>query len=137
MLPEIIAVLPDTSEITDEDEGDDNEVNIGEIIIKYVPGLRGLEVDESTANDLLKQMKTALKDKTPTELFEQFYFGEVNDLIVKETVRYAAVVKPEHDFLTTAIEIRVFIGILLLTGYHSNTSERNYWPDSDTLALPW
>ncbi|GFV81482.1 hypothetical protein TNCV_52061 [Trichonephila clavipes] len=33
-----IAVLPlDASVLTDEDEGDENEINIGEIIIKNVP----------------------------------------------------------------------------------------------------
>ncbi|GFV90402.1 hypothetical protein TNCV_935341 [Trichonephila clavipes] len=32
-----IDVLPDVGELTDEDEGDDNEVNTGEIIIKDVP----------------------------------------------------------------------------------------------------
>ncbi|GFS71331.1 uncharacterized protein TNCV_5050711 [Trichonephila clavipes] len=47
---------------------------------------------ESTASDLLKQRETALKDRIPIELFEQFYSGEVYDLIVKETAicsRYA------------------------------------------------
>ncbi|GFY08187.1 hypothetical protein TNCV_1356001 [Trichonephila clavipes] len=33
-----IAVLPDASKLTDEDEGDGNEVNNGEIIVKDVPG---------------------------------------------------------------------------------------------------
>ncbi|GFV88184.1 uncharacterized protein TNCV_3243331 [Trichonephila clavipes] len=67
-------VPPDVSELTDEDEGDENEVNTGEIIVNDVPGcLEG----ESTASDLLKQMQTALKGKTPIELLEQFYFGEV------------------------------------------------------------
>ncbi|GFV28141.1 hypothetical protein TNCV_678291 [Trichonephila clavipes] len=33
-----IAVLPDVSELTDEDEGDNNEVNTDEITIKDVPG---------------------------------------------------------------------------------------------------
>ncbi|GFW69679.1 uncharacterized protein TNCV_1883231 [Trichonephila clavipes] len=94
-----IAVLPDTSEITDE-EGDDNEVNTSEIIIKVVPW--------ST-----EQMETALKDETPSELFEQFYSSEAYDLNAKEAMRYAADVSNEHDFLTTADEIRVFIGILL------------------------
>ncbi|GFW35363.1 hypothetical protein TNCV_2611621 [Trichonephila clavipes] len=31
-------VLPDASELIDEDEGDENELNTGEIIVKDVPG---------------------------------------------------------------------------------------------------
>ncbi|GFX66564.1 hypothetical protein TNCV_1794751 [Trichonephila clavipes] len=35
-------------------------------------------------------MESALKDKTPSELFEQFYSSEAYDLNAKETMRYAA-----------------------------------------------
>ncbi|GFV86767.1 hypothetical protein TNCV_3964971 [Trichonephila clavipes] len=35
-------------------------------------------------------METALKDKTPSKLVEQFYSSEVNDLIVKGTTSCAA-----------------------------------------------
>ncbi|XP_035230393.1 piggyBac transposable element-derived protein 3-like [Stegodyphus dumicola] len=106
-------------------------------------------------------METALKDKTPSELFEQFYSSEVYDLTVKETERYATDVKNEQGFLFvfyicqrntcfyltkyvflsyvflsfTANEIRVFIGILLITGYHSNTCERDYWSDAEDLRI--
>ncbi|GFV44148.1 retrovirus-related Pol polyprotein from transposon 412 [Trichonephila clavipes] len=43
----------------------------------------------------------------------------------------------EHDFLTTAIEIRVFVGNLLLTGYHSHTCERDCWSDAEDLEVTW
>ncbi|GFX89180.1 hypothetical protein TNCV_20761 [Trichonephila clavipes] len=33
-----IAVLPDASELIDEDEGDENEVNTSKIIVKDIPG---------------------------------------------------------------------------------------------------
>ncbi|GFX44005.1 hypothetical protein TNCV_4112841 [Trichonephila clavipes] len=78
-------------------------------------------------------METALKDETPTELFEQCYSGEVYDFVVKVTTRYAADLKNKHDFLTAACEIRVFIGMLLLTGYHSNTFD--YWSDAENLVI--
>lgn len=176
---EIAVLPPDASELTDEDEGDDTEVNTGEIVVNDVPGTLEVRVGDSveteastsagvsttkrrrkaekyqsswiktkspqyskwktqvdsTANDLLKHMETTLKEKSPVELFEQFYSNEVYDHIVKETVRYATDVKNEHDFLTSADEIRVFLGILLLTGYHSNTCERDYWSDAEDLGI--
>ncbi|GFR04874.1 hypothetical protein TNCT_521821 [Trichonephila clavata] len=49
-------------------------------------------------------------------------------------MRYAEDVKNEQGFLTTADEMRVFIGILLLNGYHSNTYERDYWLDAEDLG---
>ncbi|GFX97069.1 hypothetical protein TNCV_1998011 [Trichonephila clavipes] len=114
--------------------GEENEVNTGEKIVTDVP--RSLEAD-STTSDLLKQMKTALKDKTPSKLFVQFCSSEDYDLIVKGTTPYVADGINEQDFLITADDILVFIGILLLIGYHSNTCERDCWSDADTLALPW
>ncbi|GFV05934.1 integrase catalytic domain-containing protein [Trichonephila clavipes] len=42
--------------------------------------------NESTANDLLKQMETALKDKTPTELLEQFYSESVSNTAIRNLV---------------------------------------------------
>ncbi|GFU56035.1 hypothetical protein TNCV_3405021 [Trichonephila clavipes] len=80
-------------------------------------------------------METALKHKTPSEFFEQSYSSEAYDLNAKESMRYAADLTNERDFLTTANELRVFIGILLLAGYDSNTCERDYWSDAETLAL--
>ncbi|GFQ74414.1 zinc finger protein [Trichonephila clavata] len=41
----------------------------------------------------------------------------------------------EYYFFTTANEIRVFIGILLLTGYHSNSCERDYWSDAEDYGI--
>ncbi|GFW30336.1 piggyBac transposable element-derived protein 2 [Trichonephila clavipes] len=69
---------------------------------------------------------------------DEGYENEVNavyDLIVKETMRYAAYVKNEHGFLTTVDEVHIFIGILFLTGYHSKTCERDYWPDAEDLGI--
>ncbi|GFW35288.1 hypothetical protein TNCV_3004461 [Trichonephila clavipes] len=53
---------------------------------------------------------------------------------VKEALRYTKDVKEEHDFLNTTDEIRNFFGILLLTGYHSNTCECYYWSDAEDLV---
>ncbi|GFW65147.1 hypothetical protein TNCV_394131 [Trichonephila clavipes] len=69
----------DANELIDEDEGDENEVNTGEIIIKNKSPhyTKSKTQDESIASDLLKQMETTLKDETPTEILGQFYFDEV------------------------------------------------------------
>ncbi|GFT53921.1 hypothetical protein TNCV_3368441 [Trichonephila clavipes] len=124
-----IAVFSDVGELTDEDEGDDNEVNTGEIIIKDVPWSLEFRSGDSF------QPEPPLK--SPSELFELFISVAFYYLIVKETMRHAADVRNQHDFLTTTDEIRVFVRILLLTDCHSNTCERDYWSDAETLTLPW
>ncbi|GFT50172.1 hypothetical protein TNCV_3622291 [Trichonephila clavipes] len=66
---EIAVLPPDANELTGKDEGDENEINTGEIIVNDVPGC--LEVSTG--------------------------------------------------------------GLLLLTGYKSNTCERDYWSDAEDL----
>ncbi|GFV04212.1 hypothetical protein TNCV_918331 [Trichonephila clavipes] len=82
-------------------------------------------------------METALKDKTSSDLFEQFYSSQAYDLNANETMRYVADVANDHDFLITVDEIRFSIAMLLRAGYHSYTCERDYWSYTDTLKLPW
>ncbi|GFX83403.1 uncharacterized protein TNCV_1426991 [Trichonephila clavipes] len=83
-----IAVLPDARELTDEDEGDENEVNTGKTIVKDVPGILGIAGVPVTP--------------PPSELFEQFYSSEVYDPIVRGTMPHAADVINEQDFLIVA-----------------------------------
>lgn len=83
--------------------------------------------------------KLRLQDKyecyTPVQLFEEIFNFEIVDLLVKETVRYAAENKNDHRFVLSAIEVKQFIGILLLSGYNSRPSERHYWSNSEDLGV--
>ncbi|GFV56577.1 hypothetical protein TNCV_1803861 [Trichonephila clavipes] len=44
---EIDVLLPDASELTDEDEGNENKVNTGEIIVNDVPGCLEVRAGDS------------------------------------------------------------------------------------------
>ena len=37
------------------------------------------------------------------------------------------------DFVTSADEMRAFVGILLLSGYNIRSSEKDYWDEADDL----
>lgn len=65
-------------------------------------------------------------DRTPTEFFELFFDDQLIELIVQESKKYA-MFKGNHTFNVTANEIRVFTGILLLSGYCSVARNRLYW----------
>ncbi|GFX11072.1 hypothetical protein TNCV_4502871 [Trichonephila clavipes] len=80
-----------------------------------ITALSKWETQASSTISLLEQRETALKGNTPSELSELFYSSEAYDIIVKGTMPYAADIINEQEFLTTADEIRVFIGTLLLT----------------------
>jgi DNA excision repair protein ERCC-6 len=83
----------------------------------------------------MKDLTKRLHSLSPEEVFEQLANDSIYEYIVKETVRYAVNVKNEQDFMLTADEVRVFLGFLLLTGYHKLTSERLYWSQDEDLGL--
>lgn len=70
---------------------------------------------------------------SPVELFEEFLTESVYDMIVEETNRYAHEVKNKLN--VTKDEIKAFIGFLILSGYHTLPSERDYWTEADDLGF--
>ena len=50
----------------------------------------------------------------------------VYDLIVEETIRYAKNFKNDYDFWITKEDIKIFIGFLICSGYHTLPSEWDY-----------
>ncbi|GFW29129.1 uncharacterized protein TNCV_2838691 [Trichonephila clavipes] len=79
-----IAVLPDASELTDEDEGDENEINTGVISVKDVPG--SLEVFKMSLKKFFKTAEEAVEYLFSEEL-ESVMIAlrpEVNELTDEE-----------------------------------------------------
>ena len=40
-----------------------------------------------------------------------------------------------HDFEISTTEIKIFLGFLILNGYHQLPSEKDYWSEDDDLGL--
>lgn len=70
---------------------------------------------------------------TPVEVFEKFFDNEVMQLICEETHRYANQ-KNNHLFSITHKNIKMFLGFLLLSGYH-RFPERNYTGTVMTISV--
>ena len=60
------------------------------------------------------------------DLFELFFDCEVYELFTSQTIQYARE-KGNHTFTTTPDEIKVFIGIILISGYDVVPRRRMYW----------
>lgn len=93
-----------------------------------MPSSRFFETSKSNMN-------TALEDKSPVEVFETIVDRDVVQLIVDQTMKYASQ-HNMHRFSITAEELKVFIGILLFSGYHSLPRERMYWQLDEDTHLP-
>lgn len=83
-----------------------------------------------------EQMKQDLRDKTLYELFKLFYDDEVQSLIVNESVKYARQ-NNNTSFSLDMSDLDVFIGIMLLTGYHSLPRERMYWCRDEDVQITY
>jgi hypothetical protein len=68
-------------------------------------------------------------------VFEKFFDGEVMRLIVKQTTVYANCDKNDHDFVVTVEEMRTFLAILMLSGYHSLPQVKMYWSTDEDIGV--
>lgn len=84
----------------------------------------------------MSNMNTALEGKSPVEVFETVVDNDVVHLIVDQTMKYASQ-HNMHKFNITPEELKVFIGILLYSGYHSLPRERMYWQIDEDTHLPF
>ena len=60
----------------------------------------------------------SLQNATPSQIFEKMFSDDVIQLIINETIRYAKIQKNKHDFEISTTEIKIFLGFLILSGYH-------------------
>ena len=79
-------------------------------------------------------LKERFADATPTEIFAAM-FEECVELLVRETNRYAQQ-KNDVNFNVSDLEMKAFIGILLLSGYHRVPSQEHYWSTQTDLSVP-
>lgn len=77
-----------------------------------------------------------LKDMPPVKVFEYIFDEEVVELIASQSTIYAGQ-NNRHDKVFTKDELKYFLGILILTGYHKLPSERSYWSLDEDLGVPF
>ena len=55
--------------------------------------------------------------------------------LIIETIRCAKIKKSKHDFEISTTEIKIFLGFLILSGYHQLPIERDYWKENNDIGL--
>lgn len=65
-------------------------------------------------------------DFSPDKLFELFFDDLVCDMIIRETLRYAAA-KGDHDFKIDASKLKTFLAILIMSGYNTRPRRHQFW----------
>ena len=70
------------------------------------------------------------------EIFELFLTPEIIEFITEQTNLYAKRDKNEQNFSVDMEEMSRFIGLLLISGYHSLPRENDYWSTSSSREAP-
>lgn len=84
--------------------------------------------------DLHSKMTTHLKNKSPVEIFEELFDENLLSYIVTQSLLYARQ-NNRHNFELSTNCLRKFIGIFLLSGYHSLPQEQMYWCEDEDIDL--
>lgn len=73
------------------------------------------------------------RKKSPVELFEMMFDNEIFDLLLNETRKYASFCnKPDPNI--TEEELKVFIGVLLLSGYNRKPGKKFLWDSEKDMG---
>ncbi|XP_060552737.1 piggyBac transposable element-derived protein 3-like [Ruditapes philippinarum] len=70
--------------------------------------------------------------QTPDGIFNLFFDDDVINMIVEQSIRYAGS-KGNHSFSTSPQEIRIFLAILLISGYNTVPRRRQFWSRDDDV----
>ncbi|KAB0792570.1 hypothetical protein PPYR_14529 [Photinus pyralis] len=84
--------------------------------------------------DRLTILKAELEGRSPVEIFKKFIDKDVIDHIVFQSNLYAQQ-KNDHRFMFSESDMKIFLGFLLLTGYHSVPRESMYWSLDEDLGI--
>ena len=72
---------------------------------------------------------------TPSELFSLYFDNDIKQLIIEQSEQYARQ-HSDYNFTLTESDLNAFIGIILLSGYHSLHQEHLYWSRDDDVGVP-
>lgn len=99
---------------------------IGEYLHKITP--------KSNERADIEMLRVELEGQTPLELFYKFFDDEVLNMIVQYSVKYARD-NNRHDFELTKEELLKFLGIIVLSGYHTLPQIHMYWSTEEDKGV--
>lgn len=84
----------------------------------------------------IREQYPLLSEKSPIEVWNLFFSTKMAEMITEQTNLYGNRDSNDPEFKTSVEEMKRFLGILLLSGYHSVPHEDHYWSNSPDLGVP-
>lgn len=101
---------------------------------KCNPNYSSWKTPSDGATNRMENVIQELKNLTPKDVFEKLVTEDILQHVVDQTLLYARQ-KNDHTFTLTTNELKNFLGILFLTGYHKLPRERLYWSLDEDLHV--
>ena len=76
-----------------------------------------------------------LPDLKPIDFFSLYFTPDMVSKITTETMRYAQL-KNNHSFHVSDNDVYQFLGLILISGYHTLPGEKDYWSTKPSLSAP-
>lgn len=70
------------------------------------------------------------------EIYKLFFTDEMISHLTQQTNKYEQRDKNDKNSSTDEDEMMKFLGLLIISGYHSVPSENDYWSTSEDLKIP-
>lgn len=77
-----------------------------------------------------------MKGKSIMSIFEEFFTDDLLNFIVEQSLTYARQ-KNNPNFSVNVNEVKIFLGILLFSGYHKLPQQNMYWEQSPDAGVPF
>lgn len=81
-------------------------------------------------------LRPDINEDSPFKIWSLIFDNEIFQLICDQSLLYAHRDKNDLSFRLDLDEIYKFLGILILSGYHTLPSERHYWSTQKDLGVP-
>ena len=129
--------LPDEVSGEVERHGEAFEDKITEKESRHSVWRKSDEVSLCDAKELQKSDEVMMHGgESMYQTFSLFFFDSMISLQVEQTNLYATRDKNMQTFKTNDAEMRKFLGLLLISGYHNLPSEADYWSTTEDLEAP-
>lgn len=89
---------------------------------------------ENKEKENITRLKNELEGKTPLDLFFMFFDDEIITDIIQYTQKYARD-NNRHDFTIDKDDLLKFLGIMILSGYHTLPQADLYWSTEEDKGL--
>ena len=127
-------------EVEDEDgssDDDGEEQNVKKVKPKWKSGNESLVFQWPEHSDLepLSLQYPLLANMSPAEIFSLFFDNDMKNMIIEQSLLYS-VHRNNHRFKLSCSDLEKFIGVILLSGYHTIQREDDMWNREEDLGIP-